>query len=107
MVTLPTAQIKNIVCTGHGSLCFGTASIVQHCATLVIVQDPTALYEEFGTRLESPITIFPQDPGYTVHDGEITSLFSVSIQILTDPGGSLAINKNSLVMSCYPRAPEG
>jgi hypothetical protein len=69
------------------------------------VNDPTALYEEFGTRLESRTTIFTQDPGYTVHDGEITSLFSVPIQILTDPGGFLPIDKNSLAMSCYPSAP--
>jgi hypothetical protein len=105
MFTLPTAQIDNIVCIGHGSLCFGTASIIQHCAALFIAYDLTDFYEEFGTRLETPITVFAQDPGYTVNDKEILYLFPVPIQILTDPEGFLTVNENSLVMSCYPSAP--
>lgn len=98
-------RITNIVCIGHGSLGRSSDSMFQHIAASPIAEKLMALYEDLGKPLAAPIDIVAQDPSYTANDKHLLSLLPRPICVVTDPEGFLAINENSLVVSCCPAIP--
>jgi hypothetical protein len=105
IMALHTVEIDNIVCLGHGSLGCGVSSIMQHIVASSVALELTSLYEEQSRSIHAPIIIVSQDPVYTVNDHGLLLGLPVPIRIVVDPEGFLAINENSLVMSCFPVIP--
>jgi hypothetical protein len=105
MVAKGTAQITNLICPAHGSLGDGEQSIMQHVVSSGIAKELEDLYEEYGVPLDSPTSIVAQDPAYTDNDKNLPSGLPVSIRVVLDPEGFLAINVTSLVVSFYPSVP--
>jgi hypothetical protein len=105
IMELHTVEIDNIVCLGHGSLGCGVSSIMQHIVVSSIAWELTTLYEEQNRSSHTPVVIVSQDPAYTENDRGLLLGLPIPIRIVPDPEGFLAINDNSLVMSCFPVIP--
>jgi hypothetical protein len=118
-------RVKKIVCLGLGHLSHPTRrhekyneiqrSQFQHLAAFTITKTLLEMYREYGTKnaktlMEwydeydnknniSPITIFLQDPTYTIGDRKVLdSFFTPQFILLKDPEGFLAVDEHTLVM---------
>lgn len=106
-------RINKVVCMGLGSLTRQTGGAdaffrphFQHIVAVSVAQALDDLYSEhperYGTSSKQ-VRLIAQDPSYSLTDKHV--LAENGFDILEDPVGLLAIDKNTLVMSAFPSFP--